>query len=143
MALANDTLLTRRGRPQSGTEFGYLVAAGEIVYRGSLIGLNAAGNAVRLQTIAPIGPAVVAIGVADRQIDNRTSAVVSSEHVTALHGTFGITVPSATVSNIHAPVYATDDSTTTLSSTGSPAPLQVGTLAGLENGQTYVTMQGT
>lgn len=130
-ALTADANYSRRGPPAAG-EFGYPLAPGEKVFRGSLVGVNSSGQMIRLQTSTP----VAFVGVADRFLDNTAgAAALSVPPVTALKGTWSLTVPAATVSNLHAAVYATDDGTLTLTAGSN---LQVGTLVGIEGGQTYV-----
>jgi predicted RecA/RadA family phage recombinase len=133
MALTSDQTYPRRGLKASGTEFGYPVAPGETVYRGSLCNVNAAGQLQRLQTAS----GVAFVGMAEAQLVNAGNAAASALSVVALKGVFGIPVASATVSNIGASVYASDDGTLTLVSTGNTL---VGTLVGIENGLTYVKL---
>jgi hypothetical protein len=125
----------RRGRPASGGEFGYPVAPGEKVFRGGLIAINSSGYAQRVQTSG----SVTVIGICDRDYDNTASSAPSSQKVVGMRGCYALTVAGATFSNINANVYATDDNTLQLSSTSA---LLVGTLAGFEGGQSYVTMAG-
>jgi hypothetical protein len=135
--LAGDKLYVRRGNEPPNNEFGYAIAAGEKVYRGSLVGLNAAGNVQRVSTAGT----VVFLGLADRQVDNSASAAVGST-IVPMKGTWSVPVPSATPSNIGAPVYCagTDDQTLTLTQTGSL--LAAGVLAGIENGVTFISIIG-
>ena len=136
-ALSADANYSRRGAPGKN-EFGYPVAAGEKVWRNSLIAVNAAGAIVRVQTAG----AAAIIGLADRALDNSASAAVSSVAVVGLKGTYAIPVTSATAANIGATVYATDDATLGLVNTGGTL-LAAGTLVGIEGGQTYVNMIGS
>jgi hypothetical protein len=136
-ALTGDIKINRRGPENSRNEFGYPVAAGEVVWRGSLIALNSAGSVVRVQTSG----ALIFLGVASKQVDNRTNSAVSTDRVVGQKGTFALVVPAATVSNINATVYATDDQTLTLTNSGSL--LTVGTLAGIDAAKTYVSIAGS
>jgi hypothetical protein len=138
-ALTADNLLDRRGEEPVRNRFGYSVAAGEIVWRGSLIALNSAGNVVRVQTSG----ALVFLGVCNKQVDNRNGSAVSTSRVEGQKGTWGITVPSATFSNTGATVFAVDDGTVSLTNSGSL--LTVGTLAGTDigTGRTYVSIAGS
>lgn len=136
MALLANAQVTRRGRPSNGRTFGYPVAPGETIWGGGLVGLNSSGQMQRLQTVGT----VVFVGLADRDLSNAVNAAASSILVEAMKGCFGLTVPSATAANINAPVYATADNVLTLSNTG--APLQIGTLVGIDNGQTFVAILG-
>lgn len=136
-ALTKGQNYPRRGAPHSAREFGYPVAAGEKVFRGSFIALNSSGNIVRVQTSG----AAVFIGIADRDLDNSASAAVSTDKVVGLKGVYGIAVPAASFSNIGATVYASDDGTLTLTQSGSL--LTAGTISGIEAGLTYVTLAGS
>lgn len=136
-ALTGDLKLNRRGSESSRNQFAYPVAAGEVVWRGSLIALNSAGNVVRVQTSG----ALIFLGVANKQIDNRTGSAVSADRVVGQKGTWQLVVPAATVSNINATVYASDDQTLTLTNSGSL--LTVGTLAGIEASKTFVSIAGS
>ena len=137
MALTAGYGPARRGAPPTAGVFGYPVAAGEQIWRGGLLALNAAGSCQRIQTSG----SVVFHGLASKDYNNTASSAVSPiGAVEGLKGTFALTVPSATVSNIGAAVYATDDNTLTLTASTN---LQVGTLAGIENGQTYVKLLGS
>ena len=139
MALSADALYTRRGSAKPHNEFGYPVAPGEKIYRGALIGVNASSQIVRLQDSE-----VACIGLADRQLDNSTSSAPSAISVVGLKGTWQITVPSAAPANIGAPVYASDDATVTLTQNGAaPFLPQIGTLVGIENGNTFVAIAGS
>ena len=139
VALANDIIPLRRGAEPTRNSFGYPIAPGEKVYRGSIIGLNAAGQLQRAQTAGTI----LLLGLANQAYDNTASAV-AGPIIVPMKGTWGLVVPAATVANILQPVYATDDATCTLSSTtGTVANLALGTLAGLDNGLTFVNIQGS
>ena len=81
------------------------------------------------------------IGIALNGVNNVGNAA-PGYNVTAAYDDFALTVPAATVANINAPVYATDDNTLTLAKPGSGFQGIVGYLAGIDNGQTYVQLQG-
>ena len=134
MALTAGITPARRGPPPTGS-FGGAVAAGEQIWRGGLICWNASGNLQRLQTAGSVSFA----GLASKDYNNTAGAAAASVQMEALKGTFALTVPSAVYANINAAVYATDDATLTLTAASN---LQVGTLAGIENGQTYVKLLG-
>ncbi|HQU16631.1 MAG TPA: hypothetical protein PLO69_11090 [Gammaproteobacteria bacterium] len=135
MALTMGITPQRRGTPPAAGTFGAPVAPGETIWRGGLICWNASGQLQRLQTAGSVSFA----GLASKDYMN-TSAATAWVGMEALKGTFGLTVPSATYANINAPVYATDDGTLTLTASTN---MQVGTLAGIENGQTYVKLLGS
>jgi hypothetical protein len=136
MALTAGITPARRGAPPTAGTFGGSVAIGEKIFRGGLISWNAAGTLQRLQTSGSVAFA----GLASKDYDNTAGTAAASVGVEALKGIYGLTVPSAVFANINASVYATDDGTLTLSS--SSATL-VGTLVGIENGQTYVKLLGS
>lgn len=133
MALTGDAAYPRRGLKANGTEFGYPVAPGEVVYRGSLCQVNAAGQLQRLQTAG----GVAFVGIAEGQLNNVGNAGPSTINMVALRGTFGIAVTGATMANINASVYASDDGTVNLTATSETL---IGTLVGIENGLTYVKL---
>jgi hypothetical protein len=134
-ALAKDAIYPRRGAP-GRNEFGYAVAIGEKVFRGSLVAINAAGTMQRIQTASSLA----FLGMSAQQLDNTSGAVASAVKIEALKGTWGIPVPAATSANINANVYCTDDGTLTLT-VGSN--LLVGILVGIEGGLTYVQFTGS
>lgn len=136
MALTADANYNRRGMAATRNEFGYPVAPGEKVFRGSLVGLNSSGQMVRMQTGTP----VAFVGVADRNLDNSAGGVASATLVVAMKGTWAIPLSGATVSNTNAAVYASDDNTLTLTA-GSLK--QVGTLVGIEGAATYINILGS
>ena len=136
MALTSGITPARRGAPPTSGTFGGYVAPGETIWRGGMICWNAAGLLQRLQTAGSVSFA----GMASRDYNNFGSAAASSVPIEALKGTFALWVPGATPANINANVYATDDSTLTLTASTN---MLIGTLAGIENGQTYVKLLGT
>ena len=136
MALTSGITPARRGPPPNAGIFGGPVAPGETVWRGGLLCWNAAGQLQRLQTAGSVAFA----GMANRDYNNSASAAPSTVPVEALKGVFGLNVPAALPANINANVYATDDSTLTLTASTN---MLVGTLAGIDNGQTYVKLLGT
>lgn len=136
MALTAGKTYARRGMEPSGGSFAYPVAAGVKVWRGAFVAVNSSGALVLIGA----GGAVQFVGIADRDLDNSAGAGVSEQRVTALKGIYAITVPSATHSNINATVYATDDNTPTLTASTN---LPIGTLVGIEGGQTYVRLLGS
>lgn len=142
MALSADFIPARRGPAATRNEFGYPPAAGAVIYAGALLGLTAQA------TVKPVGTSgVVAFaGLADRA--SGTSSVPAQPYVGALKGTWALTVAGATAANVNAPVYATDDNTLTLAATSGSGTntvnnLAVGTLVGLDNGQTFVSLLGS
>ena|SRR6185437_15413563 len=136
MALTAGITPDRRGAPPTGGTFGGPVAPGEKIFRGGMISWNASGQLQRLQTSGSVAFA----GLASMDYDNSASSGAASVGMEALKGIYALTVPSATPANINANVYATDDGTLTLSSSSSTL---VGTLAGIENGRTFVKLLGS
>ena len=138
-ALTADIIPLRRGAEPTRNTFGYPIAPGEKVFRGSIVGINAAGQIQRAQTAGT----VILLGLSNLNYDN-TGSAVPGPIIVPMKGTWGLVVPAATPSNIQQAVYATDDATCTLASTtGSLANLALGTLAGLDNGLTFVSIQGS
>jgi hypothetical protein len=141
LALSGDVNYARRGPAANRNEFGYAPTSGVVIYRGALLGLTAAGTVQPLQASGSVAFA----GLADRASNTAGQPVVQS-YVIGLKGTWSLTVPGVTQANIgtylNVPVYATDDNTLTLSS-NSGANLQIGTVAGIDNGQTYVNIAGS
>lgn len=138
MALTAGTAVNRRGAHR-GNDYGYPVAAGEQVWRGGFLCLTAAGALVRPQTAGALVPA----GLAATDYSNVGQASVSSQNIAALRGCWALTVPTATAANIGAPVYATDDNTFTLTAPTTGFTASIGTLNGIDNGQTYVLLAGS
>ena len=136
MALTSNIAPARRG-PARGDAFGYPIAPGETIFTGGLIGVNSSGQAVRLQTSGIVAFA----GIASNGYNN-AGASAAGPNIVASAGTYALTVPGATPANINAPVYATDDATLTLAAPGSGFAGKVGYLAGIDNGQTYVSISG-
>lgn len=138
MALTQGTKVDRRGPPWPG-EYGYYVAPGEQIWRGSLCGLNAAGQLVRWQT-----PTAVAFaGIAMSDYSNVGNAAASPERVAVARGIWAIPVPSVAPANLNATVYAVDDNTLTLTVGTGIEAIPVGTVNGIEGAVTYVKLMGS
>jgi hypothetical protein len=136
MALTGNIAPARRGYAR-GDAFGYPIAPGETVYTGGLTGINVAGQAQRIQTAGT----VAFIGIATNGVNNSGSAGAGG-NIVAASDTFALPVEGATVSNINAPVYATDDNTLTLVQPTTGFTGRIGYLAGIDNGRTYVKIEG-
>jgi hypothetical protein len=136
MALAKNIAVSRRG-PRRGDSFVYPAAPNEVIYTGGLFGVNAAGQAVRIQTSG----IVAFVGIADNGVNNVGNAA-AGPNVVGLNDTYALTVPGATFANINQPVYATDDNTLTLTAPSTGFEGKIGWLVGIENGQTYVEVKG-
>ena len=135
MALTAGITPARRGAQPTAGVFGGPVAAGETIWRGGLLAWNAAGALQRIQTSGSVSFA----GLASKDYNNAAGAAAAAVGMEALKGTYALTVPSATYANVNANVYATDDGTLTLTASSN---MLVGTLAGIESGQTYVKLLG-
>lgn len=147
MALSAGFNLTRRGAATGRSDFGYPVAPGVTIWRGGIMGLNASGQLQPIQTAAGtvngvVLTACVAFAGIAQQDYNNLSGVSVGAIVVAMRQSFALTVPGAAFINIGAPVYAVDDGTTTLTlpTTGFTGP--IGTLSGIDNGQTFVLIEG-
>jgi hypothetical protein len=136
MALTQNIAVSRRG-PARGDAFGYPIAPGETIYTGGITCVNAAGQAVR----PPTSGAVAFAGIATNGWNNSASSAAGPV-IVAAGGTWALNVPGATVSNLWAKVYATDDGTLTLTAPTSGFEGAIGYLAGIDNGQTYVALTG-
>ncbi|MDA8049970.1 MAG: hypothetical protein M0002_08190 [Rhodospirillales bacterium] len=138
MALTAGFNIARRG-PGGRNDFGYPVAPGEQIWRGGIVCVNASGQLQRIQTSG----SVAAAGVAAQDFSNVGNAAASVTQVVGMRGTYALTVPAATASNIGANVYATDDATLTLTVPATGFTGAIGTLVGIDGGQTYVQMVGS
>jgi hypothetical protein len=136
MALTANAKIDRRGNAR-GQSFGYPVAPGETIYSGSLCCVNSAGQLVRLQTAG----GVAFVGMAMSYYSNVGNAA-AGPNVVCSNDEMALTVPAASFANINATVYATDDGTLQLTAPGSGFAGKVGNLIGIDNGQTYVKVQG-
>ena len=116
----------------AGTRFGYPVKAGVRFYGRALVALTAANLAVPAGTVG----AVAIVGIAELHTDNRDGAD-GDQFVTALRDVRGFEF-AATPADIGKTVYAIDDATISLDSTGDK--LKVGTIAGLGDGRTWVSV---
>jgi len=149
MPLNADRTLVQKAAPV-GPEFGHSVAAGYVVYRGSICAVCSDGTIVPAGSAAPNGETLVAIvGLAQRMQNNLPNQPVVGEQfgpgpVWVVRGTWGLPFADAapTWANFGQPVYAVDDQSVSLTETpsGGTARLQVGTFAGLDlDGNPFVT----
>ena len=134
MALTGNIAPARRGYSR-GAAFGYPIAPGEVIYTGGLTGINASGQAQRIQTAGT----VAFIGLAQGGASNVGNSAAGNTVVGQMD-CYRLTVPSATVANIGAPVYATDDNTLTLTKPSAGFEGVVGYLAGIDSGATWVEL---
>lgn len=147
MALSAGFNLTRRGAGNGRSNFGYPVAPGVTIWRGGIMGLNAAGQLQPIQTAAgtvngvTTTACVAFAGVAQQDYNNSGQAGVGPT-IVAMRECFALTVPAATFASIDAPVYAVDDGTTTLTQPTTGFTGAIGTLTGIDNGQTFVLIEG-
>ena len=119
---------------RDGTRFGYPVKAGIRFFGRAIVAVTAAGLAVP----AAHADAVAIVGLAEFHVDNR-DGVDGDLTVTAIRDTRGFEFVAA-FADIGKPVYATDDATLTLDATGGK--LKVGTIAGLGDDRTWVSVGG-
>lgn len=134
MALASDFMPPRKG--QRVCHFGAPIAPGEVVYAGSIVGLNAAFQLQRAQTAGT----VALLGLASKRYNNSASAN-AGPNIEVEQGLWGMVVPGVTAANLRANVYAVDDGTVTLTQNAGSTLLLIGTIAGFENGVTYVRIK--
>lgn len=127
MALTSNITVSRRG-PRRGCAFAYGIMANEIIYTGSLLLVNAAGNVGRIQTIGAAGKFV---GIANGGFNN-IGGVAGAANITASQDEIMVSIPAATTANINQAVYATDDGTYTLTLPGSGFVGIVGYLIGID-----------
>ena len=97
MALSGPISPARRGYSR-GNQFGAPIAPSEVVYTGGLTGLNASGQAQRIQTAGT----VAFLGLAERGINNSATAAAGDTIVGQLD-CYKLAVPGATAANIGAP----------------------------------------
>lgn len=122
---ANRNLQDRMGR-----RFGYKVKAGVHIFRDAIMAVTAAGLLLKPGDVG----AVAVVGLAPTEADN-TNGADGDLVLEPRRGIFPLTVPGATHAHIKATVYCTDDNTLTLTASTN---LAMGTLVGIENGQTWV-----
>lgn len=147
MALTAGFNLTRRGAANGRSDFGYPGAPGATIWRGGIMGINASGQLQPIQTAAgtvngiAMTACVAFAGIAQQDFNNSGQAGVGPL-IVAMRSNFALTVAGATFANINAPVYAVDDGTPTLTqpTTGFTGP--IGTLSGIDLGQTFVLIEG-
>lgn len=116
MALTNDV----QYRERNGDQLEYGVLTNIKIYGGGATAITSAKLAV------PVGHGSASkfIGFAQERVDNTGGA--SGDRTVKVNKKIRLIPLSATVANMGAAVYATDDNTFTLDNTGSP--MQVGTI---------------
>lgn len=124
-----------------GVEFGGYVAAGFVLYRGSITAVCADGTLVPAGAVNTPSPLAAILGIAQHQQINTAhfpaqgAFVGPKGPVNALRGVYALPFDAApTWADKGKPVYAIDDETVSLTQTssGGTARLQVGTLAGID-----------
>ncbi len=97
-----------------------------VIFKGALVGLNASTGYAR-----PLVAADTFVGVAYRQADNTIAGHAAGGIAARLHQVVDIvhTLSGVTQSDVGSVVYASDDGTLTLTSSGNSA---IGVLIGLE-----------
>ncbi len=147
MALSAPITLARRGQRAGRSDFGYPAAPGVVIYTGGIMGLNASGQIQPIQTAAATNAGVATtacVSFAGIATSSYNGLGVSSVGplIVGARECYALTVPAATFANIDAPVYAVDDGTLTLTQPSTGFTGAIGTLVGIENGQTYVLIEG-
>ena len=117
---------------RDGVRYGYPVKAGTRCFGRAIVAVTAAGLAVPAGTAG----AVAIVGLAEVHVDNR-DGVDGDLNVTAIRGDYGFEFTAA-FADINKAVYATDDATLTLDATGGK--LKVGTIAGIGDDRTWVSV---
>jgi len=127
MAATRDLTIVQR---LDGTRFGYKVKGGVRIWGRALVALDASGLAV------PVGHAgaVAFAGIAESGIDNR-DGVDGAQMVSLVRDVRGFNF-AATPADLNKAVYASDDETLTLATTG----LRVGVIVGLDAGLTWIDL---
>jgi|GEM_PF-3276025 len=163
MALKADRALVRLAGPRA-PEFANSVAAGFVVYRGSIVSLLSDGTIIPAGVAAPAGVSVVGNpGISSRYQNNLPNQNIVGDNygpgpVRIERGSWALPFDVApSWANYAAPVYAIDDQTVSLSDGSSPAVedstgkvttpavaatrLKIGVLAGFdERGTPFVTI---
>lgn len=90
------------------------VAAGQMIYQGAAVGIDAtSGYARPLQAGDPF------VGFAESPVDNRRGAAGDTRVRVREEGKAVLNITGLVITDIHADVYASDDATFTLTSTGN------------------------
>lgn len=120
MAASDDIQRKKR----SGDSYGYPVLANIKLYQGAMVGITANKEAV------PAGhaSAVKLVGFAPQRVDN-TGGATGDRKTNIDKGVYQIALAGATVANIGAAVYASDDNTFTLTQS---TYLQAGTIYAID-----------
>lgn len=120
MAASDDIQRSRR----NGDSFGYPVLANVRIFQGTMVGITANREAVPAGHVS----AVKLMGFAAQRVDNIGGAT-GDKKINIEKGVFPITLAGATVANIGAAVYASDDNTFTLTQSTN---LQAGTIVAID-----------
>jgi len=127
MAATRDLQIPQR---LPGSHFGYGVKAGLRIYGRALVALTAGGLAV------PVGhgEAVAFAGIAVEGVDSR-EAQDGAVKINLARDVRGFDL-AVTPADLNGEVYASDDATLTLSTTG----LRIGVIVGLDGGRTWIDL---
>lgn len=106
MALSSDVNIDRYVDQQLRT---YAVKAGEVIYRGALVGLDRSSGFVR-----PLQPTDQFQGLSYEHCDNSSGADGGREVILFTQGDFEFELAGADYTYIGRPIFATDDNTLTL-----------------------------
>lgn len=90
------------------------VAAGQRIYQGAAVGIDATSGFAR-----PLQAGDLFAGFAESPVDNRRGASGDKRIRVREEGKVVLNITGLTLTDIHADVYASDDSTFTLTSTGN------------------------
>jgi hypothetical protein len=117
----------RNTKTRDGFKFGFPVAASTVIYVGALVGINSSGYAVPMSLSTTLAIA----GVCEAQANNAAGAAGAiNVEVRKGHYLFNVTGTAITLANLNANVYASDDNTVTLTSTGASL---VGTVSDVDS----------
>lgn len=119
MAVSTGQLVKRQGR--DGKVRGIGVAASKTIYEGTLVYLDAGGDATDVKVDAN----TVFAGIARETVDNSSGADGDKDVEVWTDGVFELTSASLAAADVGVAIYGSDNATTTKTSTGAP---QVGTL---------------
>lgn len=104
----------RNTKYRDGIDFEFPVAANQIIFAGSMVGINAAGYAVKMSAITTLR----SVGVAQAKVDN-TGGASGDKNVRVRRGTFLFANgESIALTDVGATAYANDDQTLFKTSTG-------------------------
>ena len=117
---------------KDGFKLPYPVAAGAVIFVGAMFGINSAGYAVPMS----LATGLACVGVAEFQCNNTGGAAGALTAIAQRRMAFRFNNPnSITLASVGATVYALDDNSVTLSSSGASA---VGTIVNVDTAGVWV-----